>query len=52
VVLANLPADEYWLPSGVYLDHWTLREGIEAPPPGQLLTLPGAVDLADRRRPR
>jgi hypothetical protein len=25
VVLANLPADEYWLPSGVYLDHWTLR---------------------------
>ena len=50
VVLANLPAEEYWLPAGVYLDHWTLREGIEAPPPGQLLALPGAVDLADRHR--
>ena len=48
VVMANLPAEEFWLPAGVYLDHWTLREGIEAPPAGQLLTLPGVVDLADR----
>jgi hypothetical protein len=47
VVMGNLPADEYWLPAGVYTDHWTLREGIEPPPPGCLLTLPGAVDLAD-----
>ena len=50
VVMGNLPADEFWLPAGVYLDHWTLREGIEPPPAGQLLALPGAVDLADRLR--
>jgi len=46
VVMGNLPADEYWLPAGVYLDHWTLREGIQAPPVSWLLTLPGAVDLS------
>jgi hypothetical protein len=46
VVMGNLPADEYWLPAGVYLDHWTLREGIEAPPVSWLLTLPGVVDLS------
>ena len=50
VVTGNLPADEYWLPAGVYTDHWTLREGLEPPPAGQLLALPGAVDLADRLR--
>ena len=50
VVMGNLPADEYWLPAGVYTDHWTLREGIEPPPAGQLIALPGAVDLADRLR--
>jgi len=50
VVMGNLPAAEYWLPAGVYLDHWTLREGIEAPPTGQLLALPGVADLADRIR--
>jgi hypothetical protein len=44
--MGNLPADEYWLPAGVYLDHWTLREGIQAPPVRWLLTLPGAVDLS------
>ena len=49
-VMGNLPTDEYWLPAGVYADHWTLREGIEPPPIGQLLALPGAVDLADRLR--
>ena len=32
------------------MDHWTLREGIEAPPVGSLLTLPGVVDLAHRLR--
>ena len=50
VVKDNLPAKEYWLPAGVYLDHWTLREGIQVPPADDLLTLPGVVDLA--RRPR
>jgi len=46
-VVGNLPADEYWLPAGVYMDHWMLREGIQPPPVGWLLTLPGVVDLAD-----
>ncbi len=46
VVRDNLPADDYWLPAGVYMDHWTLREGIQAPPAGWLLALPGVVDLA------
>ena len=32
------------------MDHWTLREGIEAPPAGRLLTLPDVVDLAHRLR--
>lgn len=50
VVRDNLPADDYWLPAGVYLDHWTLREGIPAPPAGRLLMLPGVVDLAHRLR--
>ena len=49
-VMGNLPAEEYWLPAGVYTDHWMLREGIEPPSAGQLLALPGAVDLADRLR--
>ncbi len=48
VIMDNLPADEYWLPAGVYMDHWTLREGIEPPPVGRLLALPGVVDLAYR----
>jgi hypothetical protein len=47
VVLGNLPTEEYWLPAGVYTDHWTLREGLEPPSAGELLALPGAVDLAD-----
>jgi hypothetical protein len=50
VITGNLPAEEYWLPAGVYMDHWTLREGIEAPPVGRLLTLPAVVDLAHRLR--
>lgn len=50
VVRDNLPGDDYWLPAGVYMDHWTLREGIQAPPAGQLLSLPGAVDLAHQLR--
>jgi len=50
VVMDNLAADHYWLPAGVYMDHWTLREGIGAPPVGRLLGLPGVVDLAHRLR--
>ncbi len=45
VVTGNLPAEEYWLPAGVYLDHWTLREGIPAPAVGQLLIRPDVVEL-------
>ena len=50
VVMGNLPADEYWLPAGVYVDHWTLREGLQAPPASELLALPGVTDLARRLR--
>jgi hypothetical protein len=50
VVMGNLPADEFWLPAGVYTDHWTLREGIEPAPAGHLLTLPGVVDLVHTLR--
>jgi hypothetical protein len=50
VVMGNLLADEFWLPAGVYADHWTLREGLAPPPAGQLAALPGAVDLAGRIR--
>jgi hypothetical protein len=50
VITGNLPGEEYWLPAGVYLDHWTLREGIQAPDAGCLLTLPGVVDLTHRLR--
>ncbi len=50
VITGNLPAEEYWLPAGIYLDHWTLREGIQPPPAGDLLILPGVVDLARRFR--
>ena len=46
VVKDSLPANEYWLPAGIYMDHWALREGIQAPPVGDLLALPGAMDLA------
>jgi hypothetical protein len=48
VVRENVPSDEFWLPAGVYMDHWMLREGVPAPPAGHLLSLPGATDLAGR----
>jgi hypothetical protein len=48
VVRGNLPDDEFWLPSGVYMDHWMLREGVPAPPASHLLSLPGTTDLAHR----
>ena len=50
VITDNLVADEYWLPAGVYVDHWTLREGLQAPPASELLALPGVTDLARRLR--
>jgi hypothetical protein len=51
VITGNLPAaGEYWLPAGVYMDHWMLREGIQSPPAHRLLTVPGVVDLAHRLR--
>jgi hypothetical protein len=49
VVTGNLPAEEYWLPAGVYMHHWLLCEGVPAPPARQLLALPGTVDLAHKR---
>jgi hypothetical protein len=48
VVSRNLLADEYWVPEGVYMDHWMLREGVPAPPAGHLLALPGTTRLSRR----
>jgi hypothetical protein len=48
VISRSLPATEFWLPAGVYMDHWMLREGVPAPPASHLLGLPGTVDLARR----
>jgi hypothetical protein len=49
VVTERLSTDEFWLPAGVYADHWTLREGMPALTASQLLALPGVVDLAGGR---
>jgi len=51
VIRQSLPAEEFWLPAGVYMDHWMLREGVPAPPPTHLLGLPGTVDLSRRFSP-
>lgn len=48
VVTRNLQAEDYWVPAGVYLDHWMLREGVPAPSAAHLLALPGATDLSRR----
>ena len=48
VVSQNLTTDDYWLPAGIYMDHWMLREGVPAPPASHLLTLPGASGLSRR----
>lgn len=37
---------EYWVPAGVYMDHWMLREGVPTPPASHLLTLPGVTHLS------
>jgi hypothetical protein len=49
VVTERLSTDEFWLPAGVYADHWMLREGTPAMTASQLLALPGVVDLAGGR---
>ncbi len=50
VVSRNLQSQDYgyWVPEGIYMDHWMLREGVPSPPAGHLLTLPGATDLSRR----
>jgi hypothetical protein len=48
VVSRSLQADDYWVPEGIYMDHWMLREGVPAPPASHLLTLPGATGLSRR----
>jgi hypothetical protein len=49
VVTERLSADKFWLPAGVYIDRVALREGTPRWTAGQLLALPGVIDLADRR---
>jgi hypothetical protein len=46
VVGENLQAEDYWVPAGIYMDHWMLREGVPTPPASHLLTLPGTTDLS------
>jgi hypothetical protein len=46
VVDRSLQAEEYWVPPGIYMDHWMLREGVPAPSATHLLTLPGTTDLS------
>jgi hypothetical protein len=50
VVSRSLQAEEFWVPPGIYMDHWMLREGVPAPPAAHLLTLPGTTDLSRRVR--
>jgi hypothetical protein len=49
VVTERQSTDEFWLPAGVYADHWTLREGTPVMTASQLLALPGVVDLSGGR---
>jgi len=49
VVTERLCDDGFWLPAGVYADHWALREGAKVLTARQLLSLPGVVDLASGR---
>jgi hypothetical protein len=46
VVTERLSTAEFWLPAGVYADHWMLREGTPVLTARQLLALPGVADLA------
>lgn len=49
VVTERMADDGFWLPAGVYADHWTLREGSPVLTARQLLSQPGVVDLASGR---
>lgn len=49
VVRRPMATDEYWVPAGVYMDHWMLREQVPAPPASHLVALPGTVDLGRRQ---
>lgn len=49
VVRRPIATDEYWVPAGVYMDHWMLREQVQPPPASHLVTLPGTVDLGRRQ---
>lgn len=49
VVTERLVTDKFWLPAGVYVDRVALREGDTRWTAGQLLALPGVIDLAGRR---
>ncbi len=44
----SIEALEYWVPAGVYMDHWMLREGVPTPPASHLITLPGTTHLSRR----
>ena len=46
VVAERMSTAEFWLLAGVYADQWTLNEGLPVPSARQLLSMPGAVDLA------
>ena len=48
VVSRYLRSESYWVPAGIYMDHWMLREGVPSPPASHLLSLPGATDLSRR----
>jgi hypothetical protein len=49
VVTERLSTEDFWLPAGVYAEHWMLREGPPVMTASQLLALPGVVDLAGGR---
>jgi hypothetical protein len=49
VVTERMSDDGFWLPAGVYADHWALREGAPVLTARQLLSLPGVIDLASGR---
>lgn len=48
VVSRNLRSEDFWVPEGIYMDHWMLREGVPTPPASHLLALPGATGLSRR----
>lgn len=48
VIGRSIEGLEYWVPAGVYMDHWMLREGVPTPPASHLITLPGTTHLSRR----